>query len=496
MLTAVKLTSAAAAAIILAACGGGDSSTPAAANGDAQTGIASTVVGAISGFGSVIVNGVRFDDSSAKLSMDGADATRDRLRLGMVVQVRGRVRSDGTGIADNIRYDDCVEGPITAMNQVQNSLTVLGQTVHVGDETVFDGVTLRDMNSFSIGDTVEVSCLPDPANNRLQATRMERKGAFVNGVTEMEVKGAVANLNLAAGTCTIGGLTVNFAGVPSAERPAGLANGMNVEAAGRNFANGLLTADRLRDRDRDRIQTLDGDGIEVEGYVSDFVSIASFKVNGQAVDASSATFRNGTAADVLNGVKVEVEGSMVTGTLVARVVIIKLQTNVSVEAGMQAKDVTAATVTLLGRAIGVTADTRITDHLASASQPVAITLADLKVGDRLEVQAYKGATGLIATRILRTAPDQRVVVKGPADSKLPITAIKLAGFDIATGAGTLYRDATGSLVEPTIFYGLVQVPPAVPTIVHAHGVVASLLINTVDATRTIASDGELEIHNE
>ena len=107
------------------------------------------------------------------------------------------------------------------MNQVQNTLTVLGQTVHVDDGTVFDGVTLRDMNSFSVGDTVEVSCLPDPVSNRFQATRMERKGTFANGVTEMEVKGPVANLNLAAGTCTIGGLTVNFAGIAASERPPG-----------------------------------------------------------------------------------------------------------------------------------------------------------------------------------------------------------------------------------------------------------------------------------
>ena len=90
-------------------------------------------------------------------------ATRDRLRVGMVVQVRGRINGDGTGVADSIQYNDCVQGPITAMNQVQNTVTVLGQTVKVDDDTVFDGVTLRDMNSFAIGDQVEVSCLPDPA---------------------------------------------------------------------------------------------------------------------------------------------------------------------------------------------------------------------------------------------------------------------------------------------------------------------------------------------
>lgn len=496
MLTTTRVALMAAAAMIMAACGGSDSSPP-PPDGGVQPGTMSTVVGTISSFGSVIVNGVKFDDSSAAVTMDGAVAGRDRLRLGMVVQIRGRIRGDGTGTADSIRYEDCVEGPITAMNQVQNTLTVLGQTVHVDDGTVFDGVTLRDMNSFSVGDTVEVSCVPDSTNNRFQAMRMERKGTFVNGVTEMEVKGPVANLNLAAGTCTIGGLTVNFAGIGAPERPAGLANGMLVEAGGRGYANGVLTADRLRDRDRDRIQTPDGDGIEVEGYVSDFVSITSFKVNGQVVNASSATIRNGTAADILNGVRVEVEGSMASGILVARVVIIKLQTNVRVEAGMQAKDAALATITLLGRAIKVTAETRLTDRLGNVNQPAAITLAALNVGDRLEVLAYKdGSANLVATQVERTAADQRVVVKGPADSKVPVTAIRLAGFDIATGASTRYRDESGNLIDAVSFYNLVQTPPALPTMVHAQGVVAGLAVNTVDATRSVATDGELEIHRE
>ena len=487
MRTTTKLISIAVAALAVAACGGSDDSTPAP-----QPLSSSTVVGTITGFGSVIVNGVKFDDSLATVTMDGAVASRDRLRVGMVVQIRGRIHNDGTGVADSIRYDDCAEGPITAINRVQNTLTVMGQTVQVDDDTEFDGVTLRDMNSFAIGDLVEVSCLQDPANNHVQARRIEYKGPFANGASEAEVKGPVSNLNLAAGTCTVGGLAVNFGGIAAGDRPAGLANGMNVEVAGRSFANGTLTADRLRDRDRDRMQLVDGDGVEAEGYVADFVSISNFKVGGQMVNAANATFRNGTAADIRNGVKVEVEGTVANGVLVAKVVVIKLQTNVRVEAGMQAKG--ADTITLLGRAITVNADTRMTDRLASHHRPAAITLAALGVGDRLEVKAYRDAAGsLVATQIDRTEADPLVVVKGPADAKTPITSLTLAGFGVSTGANTRYRDDSGNLVDAATFYAAVQVPPAVPTIVHARGVVASLASTIVDATRATNTIGELEI---
>lgn len=470
---------------MLAACGGSDDPAPSPTQ---------TAIGTISSFGSVVVNGVRFDDSAATVTMDDATRTRDRLRVGMVVQVRGRINANGTGVAHTIRYNDCVQGPITAMNEVQNTVTVLGQTVQVDDDTVFDGVTLRDMNSFSIGDQVEVSCLPDPANNRLRATRMERQGLFQNGVSELEVKGTVSNLDLAAGTCTIGGLAVNFSGIAAGNRPAGLANGMTVEAGGSGFANGILTADRLRDRDRDRISHPDGDGLELEGYVADFVSISSFKVAGQAVNAANAVIRNGTAADIRDGLKVEVEGTMTNNVLVASVVVIKLQANVHVESGLQAKDAAQGTLTVLGRALKVTADTVLRDRLASADQPTVITLAALNTADRLEVNAYEDAAGdLVATRIERTAADTLVVVKGPADAKVPTTQLTLAGFGVATGDGSRYRDATGTLVDAATFYAAVAVPPAVPTMVRARGVVASLATNVVDATRTTSTTGELEI---
>jgi hypothetical protein len=476
-----------AVASMLTACGGGsDAPAPPTAS--------QTAIGTISGFGSVIVNGVRFSDGSAAITKDGATMTRDQLRVGMVVQVSGQIHADGTGTANRIQYSDCVQGPITAMNQVQNTVTVLGQTVQVDDGTVFDGVTLRDMNGFAIGDQIEVSCQSDAANNRLRATRMERLGAFQNGVSALDVKGAVSNLNLVASTFTIDGLTVNFAGIAAGSVPTGLANGMRVQASGSSFINGTLTADRLRDRDRDRISYPDGDGLVVEGYVSDFVSIASFKIDGQAVNATDATIKNGTAADIRNGLKVAAEGTVSNDVLMATKLVVKLQPNVRVEAGLQAKDSTQSTVTVLGRAIVVNTDTELRDASTGRGQPTVITLASLGVADRLEVNAYQDSTGgLIATRVLRTAADDLVLVKGPASAKTPTTQLTLAGFGVTTGANTRYRDASGNLIDATSFYDAVLVPPAVPTIVNARGAVADLATSVLDATRSVSTTGEVEI---
>ncbi|MDH4052663.1 MAG: DUF5666 domain-containing protein [Rubrivivax sp.] len=479
-----------AAAVLLSAlpgCGGG--------GGGSEPAATQTAVGTITSFGSVVVNGVRFDDSAARVTINDATASRDQLRVGMMVQVQGQIRRDGSGVAETIRYQRCMQGPVTAMNRVRNELTVLGQTVEVDDDTVFDGVALQDMNAFAIGDLVQVSCQVDPAHQRVRATLMERMGAFQNGRSELEMQGTVADLDKGAGTFKIDGLTVNFAAMAAADVPAGLTDGMTVSATGKSYDGSTFTADRLRDRDRDRISYPDGAGLELEGIVSDFVSIANFKVADQAVDGSSAVIKNGTAADVRDGLKVEVEGSISSGILVATRIVIRLQSDVQVEAGLQSKDSGQGTITLLGQSIKVTADTDLKDKLAHAGRPTVIDLASLDVADRLRVAAYRDLAGdLVAKRVERTPADPLVVVKGPADAKAPVTQLTLAGFDVATGASSRYRDATGTLVDAATFYAALAVPPAAaPTVVHARGVVASLSTNVVDATRSISTIGELEI---
>ena len=60
------------------------------------------------------------------------------------------------------------------------------------------------------------------------------------------------------------------------------------------------------------------------GQVTDFVSVANFKVNGVRVDASNARFEHGTAANLANGVYVEIKGAQnAQGVFIAREVEFK-----------------------------------------------------------------------------------------------------------------------------------------------------------------------------
>jgi hypothetical protein len=79
------------------------------------------------------------------------------------------------------------------------------------------------------------------------------------------------------------------------------------------------------------------------------------------------------------------------------------------------------------------------------------------------------------------------------DSKSPLTRLGLLGIDVATGPATRYRDTLGNLISDIDFYALLQVPPAMPTIVRVQGEALAGSLNTIDATRATSTRGEVEI---
>src|SRR5512140_554586 len=117
----------------LAGCGGGLALLP----GTGGTGIFAQ--GAIAGFGSVIVNGTRFDDTGAAVHIDGAPATPLDLRLGMVAGVQGqRDAATALAFAKEIDVWSIAQGPVTQVQSGQ--FVVAGMTIQTRTSTVFDGI--------------------------------------------------------------------------------------------------------------------------------------------------------------------------------------------------------------------------------------------------------------------------------------------------------------------------------------------------------------------
>jgi len=435
------------AAILLVACGGGGNEQVAGIDGRGSP-VAVGVVskGTITGFGSVILNGVTYNTSSATFTIDGNAGSQSDLAVGDVVVLRGSVNDDGTSPrADSITFDDTVEGPVEVVNLAASTFTVLGQLVHVDADTSFDdNINPASLEGINVNDVVEVSGF-FLADGSISATRIEAKPAG----GEFEVTGLVNNL--AGMTFQINNLVVNFGGAQLDDFPGGAPeNGQLVEAKGSGF-NGAdeLLATRVEFKGND-LNADNGDRMEIEGFITRFGSATDFDVEGVSVTTDgSTTFVNGTPADLALNRKVEVEGSVdASGRIIATKVEIKLSNFIRIEGIVDAT--TANSVTIFGIATNVNALTRLEDK--SAADLASFALSNVNVGDYLETRSYEDASGIVATRIERDDFDGDVAIRAFVDS-VSDPNFTIRGVSIETNGATVFRDFDGSALQPNQFFG-------------------------------------------
>ncbi len=284
---------------LLAACGGGGADA-------ASSGYTS---GPITGLGSIIVGGVRFDDISARVEdEDGTSRSRAELRLGMVVEVDSSSIDDNLrrGIAALVRFGAEIKGPVASIDAGAQTLRVLDQTVEVRAETVFDALLVGGFAAIQVGQILEIHALFDSTSGRYLATRIELE----DSASEYRLRGRISQLDAVAQTFQIGDAVINYAGADILDAPS-LAVGQRVRVRLQTAqVNGQWVATRVRRG----VRNLDGlPDARIRGFVDGFVSAQQFQVNGIAVDASAARI-DGT---VRAGALVEVRGRVDNGTLVA-----------------------------------------------------------------------------------------------------------------------------------------------------------------------------------
>ena len=437
---------------IVVACGGGygaGSYTP-PSRANAPSGIS---VGAITGFGSVHLNGKKFQTTSAMIRIDGKTATQGDLRVGDVIEVKGHHDSAAnTDIADEIEMHSNVQGPVSAIDTTAQTLTVLGQNVVVSAATSFDDhISPASLAGVAVGDILEISGMT-AANGDIQATRIERKPVG----TPFHVIGTAAATDGTMKTLKINALSVDYSGATLTDFPTtGPKDGDLVEADGTSLGSaGELTATSLELRSGKELKPdAEGDA-EVEGLITRFVSATDFDVGGRPVSTSSGTtFEGGAASDLALNVRVEVEGSIDTnGVLAATKVRFERAADIRVLAQADVVDATAGTVMVLGIQVSVTAMTRFEDH---GSQHVdTFSLTDVHTGDWLEVRGSEspaGSNSVVATRLEREDTQQNVRLAGPVKTAAQ-PALTILAVNVATTSSTLFSDASGAATTATGFF--------------------------------------------
>ena len=305
-----------------------------AGGGTGGTGIST---GAVSGYGSVVVNNVHFrtDDEVApgfhtKKMSNGEDKSgrMDKVvfAVGMVVTVR---HGTGDNSAQEIEYRDNLRGPIAVIaSGADNIIKILGQSVVVENAAIFA--------SLKQGDIVEISGFADNAGRIRGTYILPMAPPMPPPAQEFEVKGFVSGLSLPGATFRLGPLpdgsgatvTVSYGPVVVSGLAGGLANGMYVQVVttDRGLVGGVITATGIV-KLASRTEFPDGTPVDLEGLVTTpwtgSGNDLSFEVEGKRVVWTANTvFAGGTQIDTQqSNRKVQVHG-METGGVLSAVNII------------------------------------------------------------------------------------------------------------------------------------------------------------------------------
>lgn len=390
----------------LVSCGG---SGGVDTGGTGQPTISSVVVGPITGFGSVVVGGVKFDDSAAAVvDEDGAPLPAADLQLGMRTTVEGGDITVGTGTgsivpastakAYRIRVGEQLLGPVTAVDSTTCRVTVLGQRVVAVASTVVDSslpVTtsacrLAGLRANQAGQALRVYGAWDAAQSRLVASRVELRTQVASYV----LLAPVESYSLAERKMTLGGQRISLDTLPAAQLPASLADGSfvrlklgTVQADGRWPALSLQSGEPVLPA---------GVATTVEGRVTQVTSAQQFSVNGLLVDARAAVVTPSGATVVL-GAEVEVKGMVSGNTMVASKLEIDVDDNdnqekeIEVEGTISALDTAAKTFVMRGTTVSYAANPSYEDSKES----------DLRNNRKAAVKGVLSADGrvLVATKI-------------------------------------------------------------------------------------------------
>ena len=295
---------------VLGSCGGVDS-------GGTGAPTESLASGPVSGLGSVIVNGVRFDDSTAVIvDQDGNPLNADQLQVGMTIRIDAAAVGSANGVqtasALTIRRVSEIVGPVDSISVAGMAITVLGQSVRVTAATWFDPSLIGGVSVLAAGQVVEVWAQYNARTNEYVATRIAPHG----NSTSFELRGPLTSIGPAPGNFTVGGLTISAASIAAGSLPVlNLGDFVRVSLA-ITPVNGVWTASGVTPGNT---PLPDRSDVRLAGRISSFTSVAQFVVNGQTVDASGAVFSGG-AAGVTLGARVAAVGSSSHGVLEAAVV--------------------------------------------------------------------------------------------------------------------------------------------------------------------------------
>ena len=416
------------------------SPSPNAGGGIGGTGtvsVSSVSSGTVSKLSNVNVSGLEYDTSNALYCIDDEPcSTENKLKLGMVVLIKGTAQSPSQGsmsrIADTITFEGAVEGVVQSVAPDESGLVLLGQFVAVNNNTVIDeGIPGRTLRNLRPGlDVIEVSGLVAGDGYILATFIMKR-----TGIPRYEVQGIIKNHDVEGKRFEIGQLMVEYSSADVSDLTAdGTMNWNNrlVHVRGdqahprSEVPHGTtLLATRMKPLG---LTVEDSAEAKIEGFITPISELGVLAVNNHPIQVSPATaFEGGAANEFVLGKHVSIHGTLVEGVLDAHVVTFK--ENLQIESNVESIDLQSRNLTLVGfpgLSINTDPSTLIEDGNTVSR------FENIRVGDHLKIHGKLLDGGqAVATVLERTAPSAAIVLQAPLQSAVD-PRMRLANINIDT----------------------------------------------------------------
>jgi Domain of unknown function (DUF5666) len=384
------------ALVALSSCGGGGL-TAINLPGTGGTGIVGpssvTAMGPLNGFGSVIVNGIKFDESGADVRIDDLVGDSGSLRLGMTAKVIGSLAAttpsasptaSAVGVANSIEIWSAAQG-LASNIQLPSTVTVAGMTLVVDAGTVFFGVD--SLAGLSTDSVVKVWGLPSSVDySQWTITRLEVLKPTLNTVSTGKV--------VAHGRDWI------LNGMTLANAPDGLVDGQLIRVQGTlsGTTDVVLTVTKATVLAEAGSTSLSTGYAATQGIVSSILStqpgsssqVTRLTLGASVVDISKATvLPAGTL--ITEGMRLQVHGEWNAGTLVAS------QVKFISEQDLKAVDVEGVIEAKAGNDNMTVRGQRFDASSFAATQEEL--LGQLRVGVRVRFVGVKTGTSVLVSSI-------------------------------------------------------------------------------------------------
>lgn len=415
--------------LALTACGGGaDSDT--AGTGIDGSGRTHASAGTVNSFGSVVVNGIRYDTSEADIFIRGELAQESDLSVGDHVDLIGTLNESGnTGTASIVHYRPSVSGQISSIESSDDRFVVLNQIIQVSAETVYSSNILRrNIHGLSVGDRVTVSGSRQKSGV-IQASRIDRLE-----VVTPELIGIVTDLNKSMMTLTLGGQQIDFTdAIISQQDFNALSNDSLISVYGDRLMNEILFASEVAIINNITDDLITGDSVNLEGLATAPIVDNQFNVQQESVIVTQETvIQGGSIGNIEQGVKVNISGTLTEDNQIQADQVVLIPSADTILSGqltgllVSGDGFNSGVIEINGQEFVTDSRTLFVD--SSSSQLRTIGIDNLVVGESLSLSAVRQGDESRALLIEREPSDGPIFVelRGFPDS-LTETSVEILG---------------------------------------------------------------------